>query len=190
MLRLDTSTAGLVLATMPIVMGVVAPMAGWLADRFGTQVIAMVGLLILGVGFFLVQSLDVNTTVVECGLRFAIIGLGLALFQSPNNSAILGAAPREKAGVASGLLAVARTLGQTAGIAVTGAFWVARVAQHAGGLPEGGASRASAAAQLSGLHDTYWVILVLTGLSFAIIGRVVLGGRRQVLAVDEPAKSQ
>ena len=54
---------------------------------------------------------------------FQPIGIGVGMFQSPNNSAIMGSAPPERLGIASGMLAVTRTLGQTTGIAILGALW-------------------------------------------------------------------
>ena len=55
------------------------------------------------------------------------LGLGAGLFQSPNNSAIMGSAPRERLGVASGLLALSRTLGQVTGMPIMGAIFASRV---------------------------------------------------------------
>src|SRR5690606_34051848 len=55
------------------------------------------------------------------------IGLGMGIFQSPNNSAILGAVPRTRLGLASSLMSLSRTLGQTTGIALLGALWAALV---------------------------------------------------------------
>src|SRR5262249_7155819 len=49
--------------------------------------------------------------------------LGQGLFQSPNNSALLGAAPRDRQGVASGMLATARVVGQSLSVAVAGAVF-------------------------------------------------------------------
>ena len=61
----------------------------------------------------------------------------MGIFQSPNNSAILGAAPAHRLGVASGLVSLSRTFGQTLGIAILGALWAATVLWLApGGLSD------------------------------------------------------
>jgi MFS family permease len=65
-----------------------------------------------------------------------VVGAGVGLFQSPNNSTVLGHAPPEALGVASGLLAVMRTLGQAAGIAVAGAIWASAVIALNGSVVE------------------------------------------------------
>ncbi|MDZ7809451.1 MAG: hypothetical protein U5L11_03955 [Arhodomonas sp.] len=49
----------------------------------------------------------------------ALCGFGFALFQSPNNRTLIGAAPRTRSGGASGMLSTARLLGQTTGAALT-----------------------------------------------------------------------
>jgi hypothetical protein len=92
----------------------------------------------------------------------------MGTFQSPNNSAVMGAVPRSKLGIASGLLAITRTLGQTTGIAVLGAFWAARVMVYAGEVVAGGATAASIVAQVAGLQDTFTVIAAFVGLAFLL----------------------
>jgi MFS family permease len=52
-----------------------------------------------------------------------VAALGMALFQSPNNSALMGAAPRDRQGVASGMLATGRTMGQSLSAAIAGAVF-------------------------------------------------------------------
>jgi len=52
-----------------------------------------------------------------------LTGLGIGLFTSPNNSAVLGAVPSQQRGVANGILGTARTLGMLLGIALAGAVY-------------------------------------------------------------------
>jgi hypothetical protein len=66
------------------------------------------------------------------------------------------------------LLAITRTLGQTTGIAVLGAFWAARVMTYAGEVVAGGATAASVEAQVAGLQDTFTVIAAFIGLTFLL----------------------
>jgi len=123
----DPRAVGFLLAIIPISMGVTAPIAGSLSDRVGTRPITVAGLLVLVVGYYAVSTLSLQTTALGFTVRFLPIGVGMGIFQSPNNSAIMGSAPRARLGVASGLLAITRTLGQTTGIAVLGALWASRV---------------------------------------------------------------
>ncbi|MGC8880003.1 MAG: DHA2 family efflux MFS transporter permease subunit, partial [Anaerolineae bacterium] len=132
-LGLDSLRVGALLAVHPIAMGLVAPLSGALSDRVGVRPIAVVGLLALLGGYIAVSSLDVNTTPLGYALRLLPVGLGMGIFQSPNNSAIMGAAPRARLGVASSILALTRALGQTVGISVLSTVWAGCVMVHAGG---------------------------------------------------------
>jgi EmrB/QacA subfamily drug resistance transporter len=182
-------TVGLLLAVVPIGLGLTAPVSGTLSDRFGTRPITVIGLLVLLVGYFSISTLNESTSALGYLVRFLPIGIGMGIFQSPNNSAIMGSAPRESLGVASGLLAITRTLGQTTGIAILGALWASRVAFHAGGTSQGGATDAPASAQVAGLHDTFLVVILLIsiGLALAIWGLVQeRRGRRVTSLTAQP----
>jgi hypothetical protein len=128
----------------------------------------VVGLLVILVGYFLLRTLNVQTDALGYVLRFLPIGIGMGIFQSPNNSAIMGAAPRARLGVASGLLAFTRTLGQTTGIAVLGALWAGRVIYYAGEALQGGATTAPLAIQVAALQDTFMVVMMLIGLALIL----------------------
>jgi hypothetical protein len=61
----------------------------------------------------------------------ALIGLGVGMFVSPNNSALMGAAPLHRQGIASGVLATARNVGMALGVGVAGAVFTTVVARAA-----------------------------------------------------------
>jgi MFS family permease len=159
---------GLMLVVVPVLLGTIAPLSGMASDRFGTRPITALGLAIALFGFMGLRTLSTDTTTLGYILRFVPIGVGFGVFQSPNNSAIMGAAPRHQLGVVSGMLAISRTLGQTLGIAILGAIWASRVLYHAGTAPSGGATDASAAAQVAGLQDTFLVMVVLMSLALGL----------------------
>jgi fucose permease len=140
----------------------------------GTRPITVLGLTVLLIGYYALTSLSTETTTWGYILRLLPIGIGMGIFQSPNNSAIMGTVPRERLGIASGLLSITRTLGQTVGIATLGALWASRVMFHTGQFLEGGATTAPASAQIAGLHDTFVVVtfLMVLGLALSIWGLV------------------
>ena len=74
-----------------------------------------------------ISTLNQDVTVWGFVLRAAPLGIGFGIFQSPNNSAIMGTAPRDQLGVVSGLLALTRTLGQTTGLPLIGALFTVQV---------------------------------------------------------------
>jgi MFS family permease len=159
---------GLLLAAVPVALGVTSPISGSLSDRLGSRPITDLGLVVLLVGYFALSTLATDTGAFGYFLRFLPIGVGMGLFQSPNNSAIMGTAPRGRLGVVSGMLALTRTLGQTAGIALLGAWWAGRVFAHTGTAPAGGPTAAAPADQVAGLQDTFRVILVLITIALVL----------------------
>ena len=167
-LGLESLQVGLLLAVHPIAMGLVAPLSGALSDRLGVRPIAVAGLLALLGGYIAVSTLDLHTTPLEYALRLLPVGLGMGIFQSPNNSAIMGAAPRTQLGVASSILALTRTLGQTVGIAVLSALWAGRAMVHFGGTIPGGATTAPPAVQIVALRETVSCIVVWIALGLAL----------------------
>jgi len=159
---------GLLLAAVPLAVGVVSPLSGALSDRVGTRPITVVGLATVMVGFWTLSTVTADMTALGYVVRFLPVGIGLGTFQSPNNSAVMGTVPRERLGVASGLLSITRIVGQTTGIAVLSAVWAGRVVvYHGAPLPEG-ANSAPAAAQVAGLHDIFLVIVGLIGFGLAL----------------------
>ncbi len=159
---------GLLMAIVPVVLVFIAPVAGSLSDRYGPRPITVVGLVLVLVGYLLIGTLNEETTALSYVLLFLPIGLGMGTFQSPNNSAIMGAVPRAQSGVAGGLLSETRALGQTSGIAVLGTLWAARVAARAPGPIGGDATSAPIAAQVGGLHDMFLFIQVMIALALVL----------------------
>ena len=129
---LTAQHAGLVLTAQPVVMAIVAPFGGTMSDRIGSRLPATVGMLLLAAGMFALAILVARGSLTTIALSLALIGLGVGTFVSPNNSALMGAAPRNRQGIASGVLATARNVGMVLGVGIAGAVFTTVVA-HAGG---------------------------------------------------------
>lgn len=179
MLGYGTREVGLLIAAVPILLGVMAPIAGTLSDKIGVRLIATSGLFVLFIGYIAMSRLGLTTSIPIYIISVLPFGAGVGIFQSPNNSAIMGSVPREKLGVTSGLLAITRNLGQTAGIALLGTIWAGRVAARAGLMPTGGATAAPIGAQIAGLQDTFWVNVVLIGCAALLSGWGLILERRR-----------
>jgi EmrB/QacA subfamily drug resistance transporter len=175
----DTQQVGLMMAVVPLAMGAVAPFAGSLSDRIGTRPMTVAGLSVLLGGFLAISTLGLTTTAAGYILRFLPVGLGMGIFQSPNNSAIMGAAPRDRLGIVSGMLALTRTVGQTTGIALVGAAWASLTFAHAGQIYAEGATTAPAAAQISGLQDVLLALVGLLTVGLALAVWALMESRRQ-----------
>jgi MFS family permease len=120
---LSPAQAGLILTSQPIVMAVTASISGSLSDRIGSRAPATIGMAVLASGLFLLSRVDLTTPIVMIVGMLLLTGLGIGLFTSPNNSAVLGAVPSQRRGVANGILGTARTLGMLLGIALAGAVY-------------------------------------------------------------------
>lgn len=126
-LHYPTPHVGLLLAVSPVLGGIVAPFSGNLSDRFGTRMISLIGLVLMVIGCLSISTFSAQMTDLDYIVRVAPFGIGLGMFQSPNNSAILGSVPPERLGIASGLLSLTRTLGQTTGVPLLGAIFAGMV---------------------------------------------------------------
>jgi EmrB/QacA subfamily drug resistance transporter len=120
---LSASQAGLILTSQPIIMALTAPFSGRISDRIGSRIPTTLGMLILASGLFLVSRLTLESPFWMVVLGLAIGGLGTGLFVAPNNSALMGDAPRNRQGIAAGVLALSRNVGMVLGIGLTGAIF-------------------------------------------------------------------
>jgi EmrB/QacA subfamily drug resistance transporter len=161
---------GLLLSVVPLMMGLFSPISGSLSDRFGTRRLTMIGLGFMAVGYFLISTLQTTTSALGFVLRYLPVGIGAGIFQSPNNSDIMSSAPRESLGVASGLLSLTRTLGQTVGISILGATWSGIVFSQMGPTAILDATTAPAQFQVVALQSTLHLVafglVVAFGLSY------------------------
>ncbi len=130
----STLQAGLLLTPLPLTIAVIAPFSGALADRIGTRWLAACGLLIACIGLLFVSQLNAQSSVFDIIWRLVFTGVGQAIFQSPNNSALMGAAPRGQQGIASGFLATGRVVGQSISVALAGAIFTSLGGALAGNL--------------------------------------------------------
>ncbi len=109
---------GLLMTPWPVVVAFIAPISGRLADRYPAGLLGGIGLAALALGLALLALLPAHPAAWDIVWRMAICGFGFGLFQTPNNRAMIGSAPRARSGGASGMLSTARLLGQTSGAAV------------------------------------------------------------------------
>jgi EmrB/QacA subfamily drug resistance transporter len=127
---LNVAQAGLLLTAQPVLMAITAPVSGMLSDRLGSRIPGMIGMGLLAAGLFLLSGIGQSTTLGLVALWLAIAGAGTGTFISPNTSALMGAAPRSRQGIASGVQAVARNFGMVLGIGLAGAIFTTSLAQN------------------------------------------------------------
>ena len=108
---------GFLMTPWPAVVAIMAPIAGRLADKFAPGLLGCGGLAVLSVGMAALALLPAQPSIFDIVWRMALCGAGFGFFQAPNLKAIMGSAPAERAGGASGIVATARMTGQTLGAA-------------------------------------------------------------------------
>ena len=118
--------AGILIMTMPITMMLCAPFSGWLSDRIGPRIPASVGMTLLSAGIFLFSRLGTAPLAADIIPRLVLAGMGLGLFSSANNSAIMGSVPMHRQGIANGVVSTARQLGMMLGVTISTAMFTAR----------------------------------------------------------------
>ncbi len=174
-----TFHVGLMMMASPVAMGLVAPLSGTISDRFGTRAISVAGLSVIVGGCYAISTLTETTSAVGYLMRVVFVGMGMGIFQSPNNSAIMGSVPPERLGVASGLMALARNLGTTIGIPLMGAVCTSLVvaASHLSEMTN--IAEAPAFALVHGLNGTFRVSAMVLGISSVLFTMVLLIERRR-----------
>ena len=123
---MSPSQAGLLFMVKAIVMMVVAPLAGGLSDRRGPRSLSVAGMLAYAGAFVFQSRLSEAAGLAEVTLTLMLSGLAAGLFVSPNNSAMIGAAPSEMRGAASAMVGLVRNFGMVFGTAFSGALLALR----------------------------------------------------------------
>jgi len=157
--RMDQQQIGLVMSVVPLSLVVLGPISGILADRMGTRSISLIGLATILASYIAMTRITVFTTPAHFILLTLPNGLGMAIFQSPNNTAIMSSAPRSRLGVANGMLSMSRTLGQLAGVSLLGAFFSCRLQSYAGNAID--VTAASSGTIVRALHDQFHLAAAL-----------------------------
>jgi EmrB/QacA subfamily drug resistance transporter len=116
-LQMSPIDAGLELTVLPIVLGLLAPVSGHLADRLGPRPLTVGGMVLTSCALVLL-AFSGSDEVLRLG-ALALVGAGMGLFTPANNAAVMGAVARTETGLASGVLNMTRGLGTALGLAVT-----------------------------------------------------------------------
>lgn len=132
----SAALTGLILTAEPAVSIFTGPLGGRLSDRFGSRKLVLTGLGITAIGLWALSDLSLDSTAWDAIWRVALIGLGFGLFYTPNNSALIGAAPANQLGVATGIASVASNLGMAGGVAL-GSAVIAGMTGGASGAGQG-----------------------------------------------------
>jgi MFS family permease len=173
-----SALTGLMLTPYPLTLALIGPVSGSLADRFGTRGLAACGMVILAVGLCLLAQLGADNSKPDIIARVLLAGFGQALFQSPNNSALMGSAPKQRQGLASGMLATGRVVGQSLSVAFSGAIFAGLGGAEAGRLLRSGVpTEQLGPLQQNFLHSQCITFVSLAGVALLAAGIALIRER-------------
>jgi EmrB/QacA subfamily drug resistance transporter len=171
--------AGVRFLPTTMVIAVVAPLSGRLSDKLGPVWPMGAGLAILSVSMFLFSGIDVSTTYSGLLVPFILMGLGIALVMSPMSTAAMNAVSVQKAGVASGVLQMARMVGGTVGVAATGAIFQSQLGAGFDPAALVAAPEAARAAFVDALSSAMLLAAAVAVLGFIVAVATLRGGRSE-----------
>lgn len=150
-LGLPATELGLVLTAFPIGMLIGSVVFGPLSDRVGTRVLATAGMVLLALAAASQTIVQPEMGVVPVMAAALLAGIGTGAFIAPNDSSILSVVPRDRLGVANGVMSISRTLGMLFGSAVAAGLLSARLVANNGAF-------------VPSYHQVFLVVIVVTVL--------------------------
>jgi len=115
---LTPNITGLILVTQPVLMALVAPVAGRASDKFNPQKLAGLGMAIISVALFSLTFVNMATPIWIIFISLAVLGIGFGLFSSPNTNAIMSSVEKKYLGIASATVSTMRLIGQSFSIGI------------------------------------------------------------------------
>ena len=168
-LKFSAQATGLIMLPLTVMIIVMGPVSGFLADRMGTKWLSVCGLLLASLGYYSLTFLEQNSSVPGIMLRLSLLGLGQAVYQSPNLSATMGSVSAERVGIAGGIHGTMRHLGSLTGIAIVGSYFTARRNSLMEAYTSAdNAEQIAAASFLGALHEAFFLSLLISIIALVI----------------------
>ncbi|MGU5769575.1 MFS transporter [Aeromonas sp. YN13HZO-058] len=164
---LDLGTVGLMISGGPLLAALTGMPAGWLVDRLGARQVIRLGLSVMGAAALGLVGAAGQFGPLGYLLPILLLTAGYALFQTANNSAVVGAASEQTKGAVAGLLTLSRNLGQLTGVAGLGGLFAALVGEQGLTL---------ASELVFGARALFTLSALLIGLALWLVGRRRKGG--------------
>lgn len=118
-LKYNPMVTGLLILPYSVTLSVIAPISGRLSGKYGSRYLTLAGPIVFSFALLIFTLLSKNAPMWQIVLASGIMGIGNGLFQSPSNNAIMTSVKKEELGIASGILALSRNMGNILGVAVT-----------------------------------------------------------------------
>ncbi|MBM4262988.1 MAG: DHA2 family efflux MFS transporter permease subunit [Deltaproteobacteria bacterium] len=169
---LDPLRAGVLIAPMPFAMALLAPLTGWMSERFRAENLCALGMTVTAIAFVFLGFVSPTTAALPIVVCLFFLGFGMGLFQTPNNNLLMSSLPRSRLGVGSSFLSIVRSLGYSVGAALAATV----VSAQLGGIAlndlklqmTAGNGAAGLDAFMRGFHYAYW-----TAAALCCVGAVI-----------------
>jgi len=178
-LHYSPGAVGIAMTPMPAALAAGSLFGGPLSDRIGSHVLAPLGMVIATLGAYLFTQVSPAHGYVGLATAMVVMDFGLGLFIAPNDAVIMNSAPRDKQGVAGGVLAMMRSVGMITGLTVAATIVQARLGAMA---VTGDGPGISPHALTQGIQNVYSATIILCLLSTALS---LLRGRPRKVAIDK-----
>ncbi|HUX40592.1 MAG TPA: MFS transporter [Rectinemataceae bacterium] len=169
----DAITAGLLLTPVAASMLVASPLSGLLADRYGSRILSLIGLILTTFGLGMMMFIKIDSSFAYVLASMIVMGLGSGFFNSPNTRLVMTSAPANRRGIAAGTRSMLINSGSVFSIALVLALVTSGIdpkvlfsifAGVTSGLP------ASALSQFTRGFETSFAVLALISLLSVAIG--------------------
>ena len=111
----DPLRTGILVAPTSVAMALLAPLTGWMSEKFAPERLCALGLAVNGAALVFLSFLDPGSSAVEVIFGLGLMGVGMGIFQTPNNNLLMSSVPRHRLGVGSSVLSIVRSLGYSIG---------------------------------------------------------------------------
>ncbi|MEO6857015.1 MAG: MFS transporter [Solirubrobacteraceae bacterium] len=179
--------AGVKLAPLAVGMLIASPPAGIWADRRGSRMLAVLGMLVTAVGLALMTTLGRDTSYLWPGLYMFIVGIGSGMFNSPNTAAMMGSVAPHRRGIAAGARVLVQNTGAVMSIAFVLAIVTAAVPKRVLFSVFSGLANHISTAQLNpfiaNMHTALWCLAAVS-----LVGAAISAARPKDIKVSAPAR--
>ena len=112
---LDPLRTGILVAPTSVAMALLAPLTGWMSEKFAPERLCAIGLAVNGVALILLSFLQPESSALDVIFGLGLMGVGMGIFQTPNNNLLMSSVPRHRLGVGSSGRSIVRSLGYSLG---------------------------------------------------------------------------
>lgn len=155
---------GMILMVEPVLMVIFSPISGKMSDKYGSRIIASLGMLIIAISFFILAFVNGKTNILSMIIPLGILGVGFGLFSAPNTNSVMGSVSPDKLGVASGTLGTMRFTGQLMSLALASAILSLSIPHSMLIQMFSGVNFKSGISDIASFQSGFKIVMIVSGL--------------------------